>query len=121
VSYKRTGDLSAPHWPCPKLAPKDLTRQVERLLAEDPADRRAPFIEDDLTEHGGVCDGRPLTLHRQRREAIGPARTGTSYVLTTGTGSGTSPSYIVPIVDRVLRERDREGPRSPRRVRALIL
>ena len=27
-----------------------------------------------------------------------------SYVLTTGTGSGKSMAYIVPIVDRVLRD-----------------
>jgi ATP-dependent helicase YprA (DUF1998 family) len=30
-------------------------------------------------------------------------RTGANYVLTTGTGSGKSLSYIVPIVDHVLR------------------
>ena len=43
-----------------------------------------------------------LRLHRHQREAIEAARTGDSYVLTTGTGSGKSLAYIVPIVDRVL-------------------
>ncbi|CAN5551948.1 DEAD/DEAH box helicase [soil metagenome] len=47
---------------------------------------------------------RPLTLHRHQREAIEVARSGQSYVLTTGTGSGKSLAYLVPIVDRVLRE-----------------
>ena len=37
-------------------------------------------------------------------EAIEAARAGDNYVLTTGTGSGKSLSYIVPIVDQVLRE-----------------
>ncbi|WP_157129659.1 DEAD/DEAH box helicase, partial [Thermobifida halotolerans] len=46
----------------------------------------------------------PLTLHRHQREALDAARTGDSYVLTTGTGSGKSLSYILPIVDAVLRE-----------------
>jgi ATP-dependent helicase YprA (DUF1998 family) len=41
--------------------------------------------------------GKPLALHRHQREAIEVARTGADYVLTTGTGSGKSLAYIVPI------------------------
>ena len=48
-------------------------------------------------------EGEPLRLHRHQREAIEAARRGGNYVLTTGTGSGKSLSYIVPIVDHVLR------------------
>jgi superfamily II DNA/RNA helicase/very-short-patch-repair endonuclease len=48
--------------------------------------------------------GRPLTLHLHQRQAVEVARSGRSYVLTTGTGSGKSLAYLVPIVDRVLRE-----------------
>ncbi|NED67194.1 DEAD/DEAH box helicase, partial [Streptomyces sp. SID10244] len=47
-----------------------------------------------------------ITLHRHQREAIEAAKTGKSYVLTTGTGSGKSLAYIIPIVDRVLRMKD---------------
>ena len=47
-------------------------------------------------------DGPVLRLHLHQREAIEAARTGDSYVLTTGTGSGKSLSYIIPIVDLVL-------------------
>ena len=43
-----------------------------------------------------------LRLHQHQREAIEAARTGSSYVLTTGTGSGKSLAYIIPVVDRVL-------------------
>ncbi|OBI45205.1 DEAD/DEAH box helicase [Mycobacterium colombiense] len=45
-----------------------------------------------------------ITLHRHQREAVETARSGKSYVLTTGTGSGKSLAYIVPIVDRVLSQ-----------------
>lgn len=45
----------------------------------------------------------PITLHQHQRDAVEIARTGASYVLTTGTGSGKSLAYIVPIVDQVLR------------------
>jgi ATP-dependent helicase YprA (DUF1998 family) len=48
--------------------------------------------------------GRPLRLHRHQAEAIQAAASGDNYVLTTGTGSGKSLSYIVPIVDRILRQ-----------------
>ena len=73
------------------------------------------------TEDAQGCDGRPLTLHRHQREAIDVARSGESYVLTTGTGSGKSLAYIVPIVDKVLRDREREGSESRKRVRAIIV
>ncbi len=46
--------------------------------------------------------GRPLRLHQHQAEAIRVARSGESYVLTTGTGSGKSLAYIIPIVDYVL-------------------
>lgn len=79
------------------------------------------IFQSGKTEGGTVCDGRPLRLHRHQREAVDVARTGESYVLTTGTGSGKSLSYLVPIVDSVLRARDREGPAAARRVRAIIV
>jgi superfamily II DNA/RNA helicase len=48
-------------------------------------------------------NGKVLRLHQHQREAIEAARTGQSYVLTTGTGSGKSLAYIIPVVDRVLK------------------
>ncbi|NJK33070.1 MAG: DEAD/DEAH box helicase [Deltaproteobacteria bacterium] len=47
----------------------------------------------------------PLRLYRHQIDGIRAARAGDNYVLTTGTGSGKSLSYIVPIVDHVLRSR----------------
>lgn len=48
--------------------------------------------------------GEGLRLYRHQVEAIEAARRGENYVLTTGTGSGKSLAYIIPIVDSVLRE-----------------
>jgi len=59
----------------------------------------------------------PLQLYRHQIEGIRAARAGDNYVLTTGTGSGKSLSYIVPIVDHVLRT-----PRSERRgIQAIVV
>ncbi len=68
--------------------------------------------KSSMTDPGG----RPITVHRHQREAIVAAQTGESYVLTTGTGSGKSLAYIIPIVDRVLRMRER-----PPGVKAIIV
>ncbi len=54
-------------------------------------------------------DEQPLRLHRHQHEAIEAASTGASYVLTTGTGSGKSLAYFVPIVDLVLRHGSGRG------------
>ena len=53
--------------------------------------------------------GKGLRLHKHQVEAIHAARSGRNYVLTTGTGSGKSLSYIVPIVDNVLRSERSNG------------
>lgn len=63
----------------------------------------------------------PIVLHRHQREAIEAARTGKSYVLTTGTGSGKSLAYIVPIVDAVLRDRDARGGERRAGVKAIVV
>ncbi len=63
----------------------------------------------------------PLTLHRHQREAVEVARTGGSYVLTTGTGSGKSLAYIVPVVDAALRDRDANGGVRRPGVKAIVV
>ncbi|MWA01939.1 DEAD/DEAH box helicase [Actinomadura sp. LD22] len=93
---------------------------VDDLVAEDAPDGgkllhpgcaryfRARKDKDDPGE-------RTLTLHRHQREAIVAAREGDSYVLTTGTGSGKSLTYFVPIVDSVLRDPE------PGRIKAIVV
>lgn len=54
-------------------------------------------------------EGAPLRLHTHQEQAVRIARTGANYVLTTGTGSGKSLAYIVPIVDAVVRNGSGKG------------
>lgn len=81
----------------------------------------ATIFQHGKKEGDTICRGEPLVLHRHQREAVETARTGNSYVLTTGTGSGKSLGYIVPIVDRVLHERAQSGGQAERRVRAIVV
>jgi hypothetical protein len=52
---------------------------------------------------------KPLRLHKHQADAIEAARSGDNYILTTGTGSGKSLAYIIPIVDHVLRRGSGKG------------
>ncbi|MBE2201994.1 MAG: DEAD/DEAH box helicase [Anaerolinea sp.] len=57
-------------------------------------------------------DGRnskPLRLHKHQTAAIAAAQSGDNYVLTTGTGSGKSLAYIIPIVNHVLKRGSGKG------------
>lgn len=112
-------------WPDPWLSLNPFFQSggtVAELVGETVLHPEAARIfQAGKTEGGTTPDGRPLTLHRHQREAIDAAAHGASYVLTTGTGSGKSLSYIVPIVNQVLHEREAEGPNRKKRVRAVIV
>lgn len=102
----------------------------EGLLWPEPVVQLNPAFEsgetvDELVEDGVLHEGcvrifrrgksrddprgELLRLHRHQAEAIKVARSGANYVLTTGTGSGKSLAYLVPIVDHVLRRGSGQG------------
>ncbi len=95
----------------------------EPLIQLNPAFEFGPDLES-LTKEGTLhpeClkifaqkrkDGTilgPLRFYQHQVEGIRAARASENYVLTTGTGSGKSLSYIVPIVDHVLRTGSGKG------------
>ncbi|MGI6208986.1 MAG: DEAD/DEAH box helicase, partial [Anaerolineae bacterium] len=94
----------------------------EPLIQLNPAFEPGPLI-DELADRGVLhptCrkvfriksesgQSRPLRLHRHQADALEAAQSGDNYVLTSGTGSGKSLAYIVPIVDHVLRRGSGRG------------
>lgn len=62
--------------------------------------------------------GVTLKLFKHQEEAISFAQSGESYVLTTGTGSGKSLAYFIPIVDFILKAKSQDP--TPR-TRAIII
>ena len=56
--------------------------------------------------------GSPIRLYRHQADAVKQAALGRSFVLTTGTGSGKSLAYLIPIVDRILRDGPGRGIRA---------
>ncbi|WP_281911153.1 protein kinase domain-containing protein [Streptomyces olivaceus] len=119
-------DLAAKsQWPDPWLSLNPFFAdggQVTDLVRDGVLHPRcAEIFQAGKRETSPRPDGRPLTFHLHQRQAIEAAQAGDSYVLTTGTGSGKSLSYIVPIVDHVLKERRAAGPNSAARVRAIVV
>jgi len=62
--------------------------------------------------------GTTLSLFQHQQEAISFAQAGASYVLTTGTGSGKSLAYFIPIVDGILKTKASD---PTKRTRAIII
>jgi len=100
----------------------------EPLLQINPSYRRETDVQK-LVDAGELhpacasifCDDKtkePLTLYQHQKYAVALANSGASYVVTTGTGSGKSLCFFVPIVSAVLKARAA----SPgKRTRAIII
>jgi ATP-dependent helicase YprA (DUF1998 family)/RNA polymerase subunit RPABC4/transcription elongation factor Spt4 len=95
------------------------------LLQVSPSYVRSDTV-DDLTDRGVLheetarifrtAEGNPFRLYQHQVEAIELARNGQSYVVTSGTGSGKTLTYFIPIIDDILRQ-----PPTGDRVAALIV
>lgn len=85
----------------------------EPLIQLSPAYVPGPTV-DELAEAGRIAqetarifrfeDGRPFRLYRHQEEAIAKALAGESFVVTSGTGSGKSLCYFLPILDNWIRQ-----------------
>lgn len=68
----------------------------------------------------GKNEGRSdeLTLFKHQMEALAIGQSKQSYVVTTGTGSGKSLSFFIPVVDAILKGKDQD---SRPRTRAIVI
>jgi hypothetical protein len=63
-------------------------------------------------------DGRYITLYRHQMQSVAKATAGQSFAVTTGTGSGKSLCFFIPIIDAAIRARaSGEEPRT----RAIVI
>ena len=97
-------------WPDPLLQLNpcyELSGTVEDLVAAKKLHSECAkiFCRKDLVS-GSVS---PLNLYRHQGEAIEIASRGEPYVVTTGTGSGKSLAYMIPIVNHVLNRGSGRG------------
>jgi hypothetical protein len=65
---------------------------------------------------GSYDKDKSLKLRRHQEQAIGLALQGKSYVVTTGTGSGKSLCFFIPIVDAIVKAKLRGEPQHTRAI-----
>lgn len=97
----------------------------EPLLQVSPSYARVASV-DELAARGVISEetarifrnerGEPFYLYQHQVDAAEKARREESYVVTSGTGSGKSLTYFLPIIDAFLRR-----PTAPDRVGALVV
>ncbi len=108
------------YWPAPliQLNPSFVAgKNVEELTSRKVLHPEAA----NIFRFGKYSSGNPgvvAQLHKHQEDAIYIAQKRESYVLTTGTGSGKSLSYIIPIVDDVLKSKEKESKPS---IKAIII
>jgi hypothetical protein len=92
----------------------------DALLSLNPRYLKGPAV-DDLVRSGDLDEATgkifrfgqaPLRFYRHQAQAVAKARAGQSYVVTTGTGSGKSLCFFVPITDAIVRARKAGKPRK---------
>ena len=125
------------------FADADLQSQLEEILRKPGYLAKGPFLEaappyrkdktvTELVGEGVLCESmlklgggdadnfdpdRPLYVHQVR--AIRKAVAGRNYVVSTGTGSGKTECFLLPILNDILKEFEKRGPSDG--VRAMIL
>ena len=107
ISREVDAAYAADHfWPAPliQLNPNfEPGGYIDDLVADGTLDAECAKVF--RLKRGDNTFGERLLLHRHQTDAIEIARRVESYVLTTGTGSGKSLAYFIPIVDDVLRRK----------------
>ena len=115
----------------------DISEQVAAIYAEDrywpepliqinPSYKRPTDVGTLVANgvlHPGCVDifranGQPLSLYTHQEQAIALATEGESFVVTTGTGSGKSLCFFIPIVSHVLAARRTN---AQRRTQAIVV
>lgn len=118
----------------------DLKAQIDAIYAQDkfwpePLLQITPYYEpggnvDALAADGSIdpttaqifrvpaAPVQPLNLYTHQVQALTAANQGRSYVVTTGTGSGKSLCFFIPVIDAILRAKKTD---NTKRTRAIIV
>lgn len=125
-----------------RIAATDIRDEVERQYADgrywpepliqiNPNYQRKGTVQQLVTEgvlhvacadlfQVGKAEGHPEPLHlyAHQMQALAKGQGKQSYVVTTGTGSGKSLSFFIPVIDRILKAKDQD---KTARTRAIVI
>lgn len=105
------------YWPEPliQINPNYQRKSTVQQLAEDGVLHTAC---GDIFQVDKDTTPQPLHLYAHQLQALAKAAQGQSYVVTTGTGSGKSLSFFIPIIDRIVKAKVQDG---AARTRAIVI
>ena len=103
------------YWPAPLIQINPNYKKADATIEQLVRDKS---LEPEIAEIFCDNDGNPLHLYEHQIESLGHANRHESYVVTTGTGSGKSLCFFIPIVNTIIREKKRD--KTPR-TRAIII
>src|SRR5690606_17256297 len=109
------------YWPEPLLQvnPKFAAAQtLDELAAAGAVHRETARVFRFDDEGGTGTAGTSLKLHLHQAEALAFGQRGESFVVTTGTGSGKSLCFFLPIFDGILKAKEAD---SASRTQAIII
>ena len=125
-----------------RIAASDIKDEVERqcangrywpepLIQINPNYQRKGTVQQLVAEgvlHAACADifqvgksegnPQPLHLYAHQMQALDKGQQRQSYVVTTGTGSGKSLSFFIPVIDRILKAKDQD---KTERTRAIVI
>ena len=103
----------------------------EPLVQINPNYQRKGTVQQLVAEgvlHGACADlfqvgkaegcPQPLHLYAHQMQALAKGQAKQSYVVTTGTGSGKSLSFFIPVIDRILKAKEKD---KIARTRAIVI
>ncbi len=96
-------------WPDPSVQVNPAFKRDRNVVDLVKAKSLHPTCERVFRSNKGRPDEAPLNLYVHQTDALTIAQKGQHYVVTTGTGSGKSLTYILPIVDHVLKRGSGKG------------
>ena len=120
----------------PRLAQFVNDELDQGLLWPDPYLQISPQFEkgpslDELAANGTIHvgtarffrekNGDTIRLHRHQQEALQHGLAGNSFAVATGTGSGKSLTYLLPIVDNIFRQHEADPSGSRYKLSALLI
>lgn len=94
------------YWPEPLIQINPNYKRSHTVQALSAQGELHPLCAETFLVDKGTEKSKPLTLYQHQIEAISTAKEKKSYVVTTGTGSGKSLSFFIPIVDQILRNKE---------------
>lgn len=106
-----------------KITYYQLSQKNLSQLAEGDARTRLlePSTVELFTKYFDCDDANKVKLYEHQTSAISSIKNGKNLVVCTGTGSGKTESFLIPVINEIIKEKEKKGAQYQKGVRAMLL